>query len=93
MINEKECPLCRRIPPSFEKHHLTPRCKKGGKRGTILLCIDCGDQIHQLFTNKELAKEYNTLEKLLANPKIQKWIEWVKNKKKFGICMKTKKRR
>jgi hypothetical protein len=88
------CPVCKRVPPQFEKHHLKPRSQeKGIRKKTIFVCIDCGDQIHQLFTNKELAKEYDTLEKLLADPKIQKWIAWVKNKKKFGICMKTKKRR
>ena len=76
-----------------EKHHLIPRSKKGKKTPTILVCKDCADQVHKLFTNKELAKEFNTLEKLLADPKIQKWIAWVKNKKKFGYCMKTKKRR
>jgi len=88
-----KCPICRRKMPSIdyiEKHHLTPRCKKG--KETVLVCTDCGDQIHKLFTNKELEREFNTIEKLRASPKIQKWIEWVKNKK-FGICMKKKKRR
>jgi len=86
------CPICERTSTTeyIEKHHLTPR-SRGGKK-TLLICIDCGDQIHKLFTNKKLDKEFNTLEKLLADPKIQKWKEWVKNKK-FGICMKSKKRR
>lgn len=89
------CPICNRTPPTaeyIEKHHLTPR-SAGGKSGkTVLICIDCGDQIHKLFTNKELKREYNTLEKLLTDPKIQRWKEWVNNKR-FGICMKSKKRR
>jgi len=88
-----QCPICLRTPPTekhIEKHHLKPKCRKG--KDTILLCIDCGDQIHQLFTNKELEKKFDTLEKLLVEPKIQKWALWVK-RKNFGICMKTKKRR
>jgi len=93
MEEKEKCPICKRTPSAeglLEKHHLKPKCKKG--KDTILVCTDCGDQIHQLFTNKELAKEYNTPEKLLAHPKIQAWAEWVKNKK-FGICMKSKKRK
>lgn len=117
----EKCPICKRIPPSFEKHHLLPkpyrnRAKmkkekfKMGKpkfvgtvpkqkelicrpKDTIRICIDCADMLHQLFTNKELATEYNSLEKILAVPRIQKWIKWIKNKEKFGIFMKTKKRR
>jgi len=89
------CPICNRTPPTteyIEKHHLTPKSRGGKEKETLLICVDCGDQIHKLFTNKELDKEFNTLEKLLADPRIQKWKEWVKNKK-FGICMKNKKRR
>ncbi len=90
MEEKIKCPICKRTPPVLEKHHLKPKCKKG--KDTILVCTDCADQVHVLFSNKELAKEYNTLEKLLASEKIQTWAKWVKNKK-FGICMKTKKRR
>ncbi len=58
------CPLCVRETPSERtvKHHLKPRSKKG--KITTLLCRDCEKQIHKLFTNKELAKEYDTIEKL-----------------------------
>lgn len=90
MKEKDKCTICKRIPSSLEKHHLDPKKRKGK---TIPVCVDCADQVHQLFTNKELGREYNTLEKLLASPKIQKWVEWIKNKKRFGICMKTKKRR
>jgi len=96
----QKCPICERIPPSLEKHHLLPKPYRNRaeyrrylKKETIHICIDCADMLHQLFTNKELAIEYCTLEKIIANSKIQKWIKWIENKKKFGICMKTKKRR
>ena len=90
MIN---CTLCDRDTPAEyqEKHHLTPKCKKG--KDTDAVCVDCGDQIHQLFTNKQIKNDYNTIEKLKANEKIQKWIKWVKKRKTFGICMKRKKKR
>lgn len=79
------------VPDEFmEKHHLNPKEKKGP---TIPVCVACGDQLHLLFTRKELANKYNTLEKLLANEKVQKWIQWIRNKKDLSVCMKIKKRR
>jgi len=89
---DKICSICGRSMPDkyAEKHHLIPKCKKGSI--TIDVCIDCGNQIHQIFTVKELTKIYNTLESLLAHPKIQEWKKWVQDKG-FGICMKSKKRK
>jgi hypothetical protein len=89
-----QCPICKRdTPEEFrEKHHLTPRAKKG--KETVLVCCDCGDMLHQLFSVKELAKQYNTVEKILTSEKIQNWIEWIsKRPDRFGFCMATKKRR
>lgn len=75
----------------MEKHHLTPKVKKGKK--TEVVCIDCGDQLHNLFSNNELKYEYNTLEALRANESVQKWVRWIRKKEVFGICMKKKKRK
>jgi len=88
------CPICKRETPFHcqEKHHMIPRQKKG--KITILVCCSCGDQIHQIFTNKELAKKYNTVEAIVADERIQKWVEWISRKPNdFSICMATKKRR
>ena len=87
------CIFCQRETPEqyLEKHHLTPKCKKG--KDTIAVCCDCGDQIHLLFDNKELEREYNTVEKLLSNERMQKWIGWIRKQKTFGVCMKVKKKR
>ena len=89
---ETKCSVCKRVTPDqyLEEHHLRPKCKKG--KDTICVCIDCGNQVHKLFTIPELFHIFNTLEALLSNPDIKKWINWVKNKP-FGVCMKTKKRR
>jgi len=86
------CSICNRDTPEeyIEKHHLVPKAKKG--KETIDVCCDCGDQIHQLFTNKELKNKFNTLEKLLAEPQIQGWVKWVQAKR-FGITMARKKGR
>ena len=70
-----KCPICIRETPDryCEKHHLTPKKKrkKDGKE-TINVCRDCADQLHQLFSNKELNEEYESLEKILASEKIKK---------------------
>ena len=88
---EANCQICEREHSVLEKHHLVPKNRKGE---TILVCPACGDQIHQLFSNKELVKGYNTLEKLLASKAIQKWIDWIQKKPvDFNVCMRKKKRR
>ena len=93
------CQMCKRDTPQevLEKHHLIPKSRKNKKKrtikNTIKVCVDCGDQLHQLFTNKEMEKTYNTIETILEDERIQKWIDWVKDKKRFGMCMAKKKRR
>lgn len=86
------CQLCKRNMPEelLEEHHLVPKCKKG--RETIDVCRPCGDQIHQFYTPSELSKKYNTLEKLLAEEKIQNWIKWISKKPVTqNVCMRRKK--
>lgn len=94
MSEEISCPICKRITPSeyLEKHHFIPRSKKG--KETVLVCCSCGDMLHKLFTNKELAKKYNSLETILASEDVQKWVAWVSKKPNdFSICMAAKKKK
>ncbi len=74
------CPLCERMIPVGDEdaHHLVPK-SKGGKQ-TVLLHKVCHDQIHAVFTNAQLAKSFSTIEAILENPEIQKFVAWVKNK-------------
>ena len=71
------CEICDRDVEELEKHHLEPGNKKSK---TIQVCYCCGDQLHALFTNKELKKYYNTLEKIKQSSKVQKYILWVRKK-------------
>jgi len=101
------CPICKREMPEDcqEEHHLIPRaiCKRQKYQGlpqlkkenrTITICVDCGNQIHKLFTEKELADRYNTLEKIVSQPSIQNWVKWISKKpSEFYINFKAKKRR
>lgn len=41
-----------------------------------MVCSQCHSNIHSLASNVILAKEYNTLAKILEHPKIQRWVEW-----------------
>jgi hypothetical protein len=76
------CPLCSREmdDADADRHHLIPRQKGGSKGPTVDLHRFCHTKIHSIFTNKELAKTYNTVEALQAHPEIAKFIEWVATK-------------
>jgi hypothetical protein len=62
----------------MSKHHLVPKCKKG--KETVDLHRVCHDFIHATFTDKELAQDYNTIEKLLADERVQKFGKWASKK-------------
>lgn len=75
------CLLCKReIEGHGSEHHLIP-VLKGGRRGpTVILHKVCHDKIHSLFTERELEVSYNTIESLLANEEVQKFVKWVSKK-------------
>lgn len=69
------CPICgRAYDKTTSRHHLTPKCKKG--KETVDLHRVCHDFIHATFTDKELAQNYNTVEKLIADERVQKFGRW-----------------
>jgi len=74
------CPLCGRVIPEAQKdaHHLIPKSKGG--RETQYLHRICHRQIHALFSENELAKQYQTVEALLAHPQVASFVTWVKDK-------------
>lgn len=74
---DPECPLCERPIPLAQRdaHHLVPR-SHGGLYTEYLHRI-CHRQIHALFTEAELARNYHTVEALLAHPEVQRFVRWV----------------
>jgi len=84
------CECCERNDVGLSKHHLIPRTTHKNKRikklfptkeernETTYVCILCHKAFHDFFKEKELALDYNTLEKLKNHPAIQKHIKWVK---------------
>lgn len=74
------CPLCERKIPLAQRdaHHLIPKSKGG--RHTEYLHRICHRQIHALFTETELARQFNSVEALLAHPDMASFVSWVKTK-------------
>jgi len=69
------CPLCERPNYHPTDHHMVPRCRGG--RATETLCRDCHKAIHATFTNKQLEREYHTIESLLAHEGFRKMIAFI----------------
>ena len=88
-----QCELCRREMEKLTIHHLIPRQYSKRKKidigDTVNICSPCHRQIHSLFNNKILAQELNTIEALENEPKMKKFISWVKRQrhnKKITVC-------
>jgi 5-methylcytosine-specific restriction enzyme A len=79
MAQNHICELCNRNVSIITKHHLIPLQKGGKKFETLSLCTTCHQQIHALFTNRELATHYNTLESLKRDKKIIKFLKFIEN--------------
>ncbi len=84
-----ECELCHREKPLTE-HHLIPRAVHGKKRylklytkeemqtRRIRVCRMCHRGIHRIVPDeKELARDFNTKEALLADERIARHVAWV----------------
>jgi hypothetical protein len=74
------------VPQS--RHHLVPRLK-GGKGGdTVLLHQICHSEIHASLTEVELARDFCSMERLRAHPKLAGFIRWV-SKRPPGFLSRT----
>jgi hypothetical protein len=85
------CELCQRQAP-LTRHHLIPKSLHGKtyvrKRfareerisATLWVCRPCHNQIHRLFSEKELALTYNNREALLADPRLRTFVDWLATK-------------
>lgn len=88
------CPICLHEYNRSEmnKHHLVPKSRKG--KVTVLLCKLCHQQLHALFTEKELEQNCATIPDLLAAESLQPWIQWIRRRKPTRrIAVKTSHRK
>ena len=76
------CQLCEREIEELTAHHLIPRQtvkrKQADAGPTIDICGACHRQIHALYDNLELAKYLNTVDKLKSEPKMRKFLGWIR---------------
>ena len=88
---EQLCQLCGRAGLELTRHHLIPKARHNKRAKskveieelrnlTIDICLSCHCQIHAVLNNKQLEREFNTLEKLRAHPEMAKFIAWISNK-------------
>ncbi|HEY3663038.1 MAG TPA: hypothetical protein VGL24_07790, partial [Chthoniobacterales bacterium] len=99
---EGRCALCER-EERLTRHHLIPRTRHHNRRNkrdfprdevrtVVGLCRSCHSQVHQLLTEKQLEREFNTVTKLRAHPEIAKFVEWIRSKPSgFRAAMRSSK--
>jgi 5-methylcytosine-specific restriction endonuclease McrA len=90
--SDVQCELCERHVRHVSRHHLVPR-EEGGRHGpTVALCQPCHSTVHLLLTNRELAKNYATVEALRGADELQKYLHWVRRSRVEHISNRRKKR-
>ncbi|MEO1803081.1 MAG: hypothetical protein AAFR62_22160, partial [Cyanobacteria bacterium J06629_2] len=76
------CQLCDRDLKKLTAHHLVPRQtvkrRQAESAPTIDICAPCHRQIHVLYSNLELARDLNTVDKLKSEPKMRKFLGWIR---------------
>ncbi|PYZ96871.1 hypothetical protein CR205_14435 [Alteribacter lacisalsi] len=72
------CELCLREGVRLTEHHLIPKEEGGTFLETALLCSPCHRQIHNLYSNQEIALRLGTIERLREDNKIRKFLKWIR---------------
>ena len=86
------CELCLRESERFTVHHLVPR-SRGGKFGPkARLCPTCHRQLHAMFSEKTLANELYSVERLRADPQFAGYLNWA-SKQKEGAAFRVRRAR
>ncbi len=92
MVGEFHCELCGRLVHEVTKHHLIPQTRHSNKKNkkdfdrtevktrVAWICKPCHKQIHAILTEKQMERDYNTLESLKNQEEIAKFIDWIKDK-------------
>lgn len=84
------CAICGR-EERLTRHHLIPRTRHHNKKNkrdfdrksvkeTVGLCRPCHSQIHSVLTEKQLEREFRTVEQLRAHPDIARFADWIRSK-------------
>jgi len=101
-VNIPICSFCdREILCDPSDHHLIPRTRHKNKRNkkrftreevkkTVSSCEPCHSKIHSVFMEKELERDYYTVEAIKAHPEMEKFIEWIRVRHSFRTPSKKK---
>lgn len=92
MNKDAPCSICSREGQKLTFHHLIPRTLHQTKwykknftteqmNSGIYVCSLCHRSIHDFIPEKEMGREYNTLEKLLSHEKVINFIPWAVKQK------------
>lgn len=92
-----QCPICERFE-TLTRHHLIPRTRHHNRKNkrdfdrhivqqTIGFCRPCHSQIHAILTEKELEREWNSLERLRSHPEIHRFGAWMSKKPRGFKCV------
>lgn len=85
------CELCSRAA-ALTRHHLIPKAlhdkpyvqKRYSREqritATLWVCRACHNQIHRLFSEKDLALTYNSRDALLGDERLRTFVEWLATK-------------
>lgn len=87
------CPLCgRELADPISRHHLMPLSKGGKDTPTVPMHQICHFKIHTVFTETELKNYYHTVDRILENEEMQKFVKWVRKKEPsfYDVSMKKK---
>jgi 5-methylcytosine-specific restriction protein A len=80
-LTETRCGLCERQVQQTSRHHLVPR-EEGGRYGdTVDLCQPCHSSVHRFLSNRELARQYATVEALREAEELQGYLSWIRKNK------------
>lgn len=91
MADMTRCALCGRDVFETTDHHLIPRTRHSNKRNkrdfdrdavrrVVPFCRPCHKTVHAVLTEKELEREYNTVERLREHPEMASFIAWVRTR-------------
>ena len=91
------CQLCSRETDNISDHHLIPKCRSKNKRikkrhsrdvirRKVPFCQPCHHTVHRFFTEKDLADSFCTIDALVADEAISKYLIWIqKQKRNFRV--------
>jgi len=78
------CVLCGRDIPQhlLSRHHLVPKLRGGRstEENLVLMHRPCHDKVHAVFTETQLARDYHSVDSLLADPDISKFVRWIQKR-------------